>query len=112
MGSRLVFFEDNEGTKSRLISGFTGDRAAAVLLALFWGAAAAQRSWPWSARVCSNDNPADCLTKDGLPQDHLPDGVWKECDLSPSLDAIVKALRADFFRSFADVRELFQGAFE
>ena len=112
MGSHPVFFEDNEGAKFRLISGFTSDRAAAVLLAFFWGAAAAQRSRPWAARVCSSDNPADCLTKDGLPRAHLRDAVWEECDLSPFWDAIVKALRADCFPRFAAVRELFQGVFE
>ena len=69
-----IFYEDNQGAQHSLLNGFSSDFFASFLLGLFWGAAAAQASRPWVARVASADNPADCLTKPGLSQQHL-DGV-------------------------------------
>ena len=52
-GLPSIFFDDNEGAKFRLISGFSPDFAASTLLALFWGASAAQQPRPWIMRATS-----------------------------------------------------------
>lgn len=69
--SYSIFYEDNEGAKFNLLSGFSSDWYSSLLLALFWGSSAVQVSRPWVARVASADNPADCLTKPGLDRSHL-----------------------------------------
>ena len=71
----VVVYDDNEGAKFNLLRGFSNDFTSALFLAVFWGAAAAQKSRPWIARVDSKDNPADCLTKPGLDMQHLH-GAW------------------------------------
>ena len=94
------------------MAGFASDRAVAVLSAFFWGGAAAQRSRPWFAWVASNDNPADCLRKDGLTRAHLRDAIWEECNLAPFWDAPVRALQSMTFPKFQGVGELFKIAFQ
>ena len=69
--SSALFFEDNEGAKFNLLRAFSKDFTSSLFLAVFWGAAAAQKSRPWIDRVASGDNPADCLTKPKLCKAHL-----------------------------------------
>ena len=70
-----IFHEDNTAAQNNLLNGVSNSFAPSLFLALFWGASAAQTSHPWIARVVSDDNPADCLTKPGLPAGHLDEAI-------------------------------------
>jgi hypothetical protein len=80
-GAYPVFYEDNESAQFSLLRGFSNRLAPSLFLACFWGASAAQCSRPWISRVASGDNPADALTKPGVPAGHL-DGAVLEDDRS------------------------------
>ena len=106
-----VFYEDNEGAKFSLLKGFSSDFAASLVLAMFWGAAALQRSRPWTTRIASGDNPADCLTKDCLDRSHLSGAIWEECDLAPFWDSLVSLLVKKRFPRWSQLSELFGSSF-
>ena len=112
MGAHVVFYGDNEGAKFRLLGGFSSDRNAALLLSLFWGAAAVHRSRPWITRVASQDNPADCLTKPGLSRDHLADARFDCVDLAPVWDIIILNLRRGSFPEFLEIADLFKSRYQ
>ena len=102
-----MFYEDNEGARHKLMDGFSGDGAAALLLGAFWGASAIQRSRPWIDRVCSADNPADCLTKPGCSRAHLAGAIWEDADLQPLWHFLIEAFSKGGFPPWGSFEELF-----
>ena len=105
--SYVMYYEDSEGAKFNLLGGFSSDFAASVLLAFFWGAAAAHRSRPWISRVASADNPADCLTKASLPRDHLRGAICTSTDFGPFWVLLQSCLRDSTFPAWSALAELY-----
>ena len=113
-GSHPIFYDDNKGAEFSLLNGFSFNFSTSLLLAIFWGASAAQRSRPWITRVASSDNPADCLTKRGLPRDHLSNAVFEqvEDDLKRLWDFLVSHLTREEFPAWKAVEHLFEARFQ
>jgi len=104
----VVVYDDNEGAKFNLLRGFSNDFTSALFLAVFWGAAAAQKSRPWIARVDSKDNPADCLTKPGLDMQHLR-GAWHVPDeqIGDFWTFLIPLLQSQSFPKWASFEQAF-----
>ena len=108
-----IFFEDNKGAQASLLRGFSGDFAASLLLAVFWGAAAVQSSRPWAARVASGDKPADCLTKAGLDSSHLRDTIMEDPrDFDMFWTLLLESLRTNRFPQWEALSALFAAFFQ
>ena len=107
LNSYSVYYEDNDGARFNLMGGFTSDYAASLLLAVFWGAAAVHKSRPWINRVASADNPADCLTKAGLPRGHLRGAVWEDADLQPLWQMLQSSLHSEEFPAWSAFASVF-----
>ena len=108
-----IYFEDNTGAQASLLRGFSNDFAASLFLAGFWGAAAGQSSRPWVARVASDDNPADCLTKGGLDSRHLQSAIMEEpAKFDDFWSLIVGCLKDSEFPQWDHFNTLFKGQFQ
>jgi len=109
----VVMFEDNDGARHNLLRAFSKDFRSSLLLAMFWGAAAAQHTRPWVDRVASKDNPADCLTKPGLSKSHLVGS--KQVDpsvLQPFWDFLSRHLEQERFPSWDQLSLLMGPCFQ
>ena len=108
-----IIYEDNTGAQFNLLSGFSNCFASSLILAAFWGASAAQKSRPWIDRVASGDNPADCLTKPGLPALHLVGAQrFDERLFDPLWEFLIAQLRKKSFPSWASFEPLFAPRFQ
>jgi hypothetical protein len=108
-----VYYEDNTAAQHNLLNGFSSCFAPSLFLALFWGAAAAQKSHPWIARVTSADNPADALTKPGLPMGHLDEAAMEDASVCDRFwDLLVPHLQERSFPKWAEVEHLFSPRFQ
>ena len=97
-GAYPISYEDNDGARFNLLSGFSNVFASSLMLALFWGASAAQVSRPWIARVASGDNPADCLTRHDADRSHLNGAKWEDASrLAPLWEMVSKSLKEECF---------------
>ena len=111
--SNCVFYEDNEGAKFNLRRGFSKDFVSSLFLAMFWGAAAAQRSVPWIDRVASEDNPADCLTKPGVCQQHLQGALREQSSvLDPLWDFLMHHLDKRRFPTWVELSQLMRPSYQ
>ena len=111
-GTRPIFFEDNTGAQGAFPCGFSSDFTASLLLAVFWGSAAIHTSQPWVARVASRDNPADCLTKDGLDTRHLRGANMVDpVELNSFWELFLSCLRAQAFPDWQHFNSLLIGRY-
>ena len=112
-GGRSVFYDDNEGARHSLLGGFSSSFAPSLILALFWGAAAVQRSSPWIARVSSGSNPADALTKPGMPREHFAGAQFEPCTcLDDFWIFLLRHLRASSFPDWSGFASVFGSPFQ
>ena len=107
-GQHVLYFEDNEGARFSLLGAFSGNFAASLFLATFWGASAALDTNIWVERVESASNPADCLTK-ATPRDHLRGATWDSPKAAqPLLDMLISSLQSSSFPEWQRITDVYQ----
>ena len=62
-GKPFVYFGDNEGARFCFSRGYSQDNDLNFLVGLFWLNAAHEGQRPWFARVASDDNPTDSISR-------------------------------------------------
>ena len=62
-GKAYFYFGDNDGSKYPYSKGYSKDADLNFLVGLYWLHATADNHRPWFARVCSDDNPTDGISR-------------------------------------------------
>ena len=108
----VLAFDDNNGARFSAIRAMSKHYDINALLSFFWVSATQLSCQIWMDRVSSRDNPADCLTKDGLDASHLSDAHddTDSVDWVRTFSILEQVLRArsvpswDLVREFIDSR--------